>query len=360
MSKAQTMTSPWPDSTLGRGGGPIVVDGSRGEGGGQVLRTSLALAVMGGRELRIENIRAKRSRPGLLRQHLTAVRAAARISNAELEGDELYASTLSFRPQSIVHGDYRFAVGTAGSTTLVLQTILMPLLVARGKSRVRIEGGTHNDKAPTFDYLERAFFPCMRKMGAKIEAQLLRAGFVPAGGGVIEIELEGGEGLGRLDLNERGAFVEGRARALSSHLPTHVVHRELQTVRKRLGWSRGEAIEPESAGPGNVLSLETHSEEVTEVFTGFGARGITAERVAKSAIRQAKRYLAAPWPVGEYLADQLLLPMALAGGSYRSGPLSLHAETNLALLCEFLDICSEVEPLEVDGHSGVELRIRPA
>lgn len=354
------MSSPCSDSTLGRGRGLIEIDGARGEGGGQVLRTALALALFGRRELRISNIRAGRSRPGLLRQHLSALRAAACIGNAELEGGELHASSVRFAPRSIEHGDHRFSVGTAGSAILVLQTILMPLLLTPGSSRLRLEGGTHNPSAPTYDYLERVFIPLLRRMGAKIECRILRAGFFPAGGGIIEVELEGGARLEALGLLERGELLETHARAMSAHLPAHITQRELKLVGKKLGWTQLERVSPESIGPGNVLSLEVRSEQVSEAFVAFGTRGVAAEEVARRAIRQARAYLDSPWPVGEHLADQLMLPMAIVGGSFRTRKLSPHAETNLALLREFLGVGCEIEELVVQGQVGLELRLKPS
>jgi RNA 3'-terminal phosphate cyclase (ATP) len=360
MSEDQHQFGPWSESTLGRGRGSIEVDGSRGEGGGQVLRTALSLALLGGRELRIEKIRAGRGRPGLLRQHLTAVQAAARIGDARVEGAVLHGSTLVFSPQSIAHGDYRFAVGTAGSATLVLQTVLLPLLVAPGRSRIRLEGGTHNPAAPTYDYLERVFFPCLRALGARIESRLVRAGFYPAGGGSFEVEVEGGRRLSPVDLLERGDTVECSARSLCAHIPARVASRELAVVRKELAWSDLRAETPESRGPGNVLHLEVRSAHVNEAFVAFGSRGRSAEKVAREAVSKARRYLEAPWAVGEHLADQLMLPMALVGGRFRSRELSRHAETNLALLEELLGVGAKVSEIRSGAQVGVEVAIEPA
>ena len=182
----------------------IIIDGSEGEGGGQVLRTSLSLSLLTGKPFRIEKIRANRSRPGVMRQHVTAVEAACEIGGAECEELAVGASELTFVPGKVKPGEHRFAVGTAGSTSLVLQTILPPLMLADGPSSLVLEGGTHNIHAPPFDFLDRVFLPILNRMGPRVSARLVRPGFYPAGGGRIEVEIEPLRQLARLDLLERG------------------------------------------------------------------------------------------------------------------------------------------------------------
>jgi RNA 3'-terminal phosphate cyclase (ATP) len=177
----------------------IVIDGSEGEGGGQVVRNACALSLVTGTPVRIENVRAKRSKPGLMRQHVTAIEAACVIGNAECEGLMVGSSALTFRPGKVVPGDYRFAVGTAGSTGLVLQTVLMPLLLADGPSRLVLEGGTHNMQAPPFDFIARSFLPVINRMGPSVSARLVRHGFYPRGGGRIEVDT----GIEHLHSSER-------------------------------------------------------------------------------------------------------------------------------------------------------------
>jgi len=191
----------------------IVIDGAQGEGGGQVLRTALALSLRTGQPFRIENIRAKRAKPGLLRQHLTSVQAACAISGADAEGAALGSMALTFTPGRVRGGDYAFSIGTAGSTTLVLQTVLLPLLLCGEASTVTIEGGTHNPAAPPFEFLKLAFLPLLRRMGGHVELELLRPGFFPRGGGCIRATIEPTSHLGRLDLEERGKLVARRIEA---------------------------------------------------------------------------------------------------------------------------------------------------
>ncbi len=322
------------------------IDGSRGEGGGQILRTSLALSMITGTPIRIANIRARRSKPGLMRQHLTAVQAAARISNARVEGAAVGSREIAFTPSAVKPGDYHFSIGTAGSTTLILQTVLPALILASGPSRLTLEGGTHNPQAPPFEFLDRAFLPLLQRMGPTVGMTLNRAGFYPAGGGSLSVTVNPVEKLRGLDLLERGEIRNRRGTVLLANLPAHIGDREVRKLGELTSWDAlsFEIRHVDSAGPGNAVLLELESETVTEVFTAFGEVGVSAEAVAEKAVREMRSYLKADVPVGEHLADQLLLPLALAGsGSYRTLPLSLHARTQVELIPEFLDVRFGVE-----------------
>ncbi|MBI1766621.1 MAG: RNA 3'-terminal phosphate cyclase [Acidobacteria bacterium] len=327
----------------------ITIDGSFGEGGGQILRTSLALSLVTGQPFRIEKIRAGRKNPGLLRQHLTAVNAAQQISQAAVEGAGIGSTQLSFTPGEITPGEYAFAVGTAGSTTLVLQTVLPSLLRARAESRLTLEGGTHNPFAPPFNFLVKAFLPLLNRLGARVEATLARYGFYPAGGGKLEIRIAPASQLTPFELLERGEIVGRRAQALVANLPRSVGERELKVIGQKLNWPaewlRLEEVK-NSNGPGNLVSVEIESANVAEVFTGFGERGVTAEAVAIKAIQEARRYLASDAAVGEYLADQLLIPLALAGGgAFTTVAPSRHTTTNIAIIRKFLPVEITTEEL---------------
>lgn len=331
----------------------LKIDGSHGEGGGQILRTSLALSALSGRAVEIERVRAGRSKPGLLRQHLTAVRAAAEICGAEIEGDELGSGRVAFRPGAVRPGHYHFAVGTAGSANLVLQTVLPPLMLADGPSTLVVEGGTHNPNAPTFDYLDRVYFGVLRTLGVGLDARLARPGFFPAGGGALEVDVTPpAGGLGGLELLERGALVSRRARAMVANLPGQIARRELSAFSRRVDWpSDGLDVVPahHARGPGNVFMAELEYEQVTEMFTVHGARGVRAEQVGTWCADEVRGYLKRGAPVGEHLADQLMIPLALgAGGVYRTGPLSEHSRTNRDVIRWCLDVELEVEQTE-DG-----------
>ena len=320
----------------------LTIDGSQGEGGGQILRTSLAMSLVTSVPVRIINIRAGRKKPGLMRQHLTAVRAAAQFGHAAVEGADIGSQTLTFTPREVSPGEYHFAVGTAGSATLVLQTVLPALLTASGTSVLTLEGGTHNMGAPPFDFLQKTFLPLINRMGPKIDASLARHGFYPAGGGKFVVAITPAERLSGLELLERGEVIRQSARALVSKLPEHIGQRELDTIKQQLGWPDERLAVEEissSRGPGNVVMVEIESTHVTEVFTAFGRRGVRAEDVARHAAEAAARYLAADVPVGEHLADQLLIPLALAGGSaFKTLAPTSHTRTNIEVLKRFLDV----------------------
>jgi RNA 3'-terminal phosphate cyclase (ATP) len=326
----------------------ITIDGSEGEGGGQILRTSLALSLVTGQPFRMERIRAKRQKPGLLRQHLTAVEAAKTVGCAEVAGAEMNSQTLEFRPGAVTPGNYRFAVGTAGSATLVLQTVLPALLTASGRSTLTLEGGTHNPLAPPFDFLVRSFMPLIQQMGPSVELELRSPGFYPAGGGRFHARVEAVKRFSPLALNERGAIQSRRAKVWLSKLLPEIADRELAVIREELRWGAEEcSVEtvPHPKGPGNAVVLEIQTEHVTAIFTGFGERGRPAEEVAREAADAAKAWLQADVPVDEHLADQLLLPIALSGsGSFRTTKPSLHTTTNAAIIQRFLPASIAFEP----------------
>jgi len=333
----------------------IDIDGSDGEGGGQILRTSLGLSLVTGKPFSIRRIRAGRKKPGLLRQHLTAVRAATQVSRAEVDGDELGSRELTFAPGNVRPGEYRFAVGSAGSATLVLQTVLPCLMIAEGPSQLVLEGGTHNPFAPPFDFLQKAFLPILERIGPRVTAALDRAGFYPAGGGRISVRVEPETRLRRIDLPDRGRIVRRSALGIVSKLPLHIALREVDCIRRKMSLADDctEARQIDSPGPGNVVLVEIESRHVTEVFTGFGQKGLPAEKVAARVVRKAKQYLKAGVPVGVHLADQLLVPMALAGGRFRTLAPSSHMTTNVETIERFLDVRIQVEQVESEVHEVV-------
>jgi len=335
----------------------ITIDGSRGEGGGQVLRTSLALSLATGVPFRMEKIRARRQKPGLMRQHLTAVQAAAAVGRARVEGAEPGSGALTFAPQGVEAGDYTFSVGTAGSATLVLQTVLPPLLLASRPSRLTLEGGTHNPWAPPFDFLARAFVPIVNRLGAHVRVSLECAGFYPAGGGRFTADITPASSLDRLDLCERGEITARRIRGIVSNLPRQIAEREVRVALDSLNWpaEAGEIEVVAGAGRGNVLVIELESEQVTEVCTGFGEVGVRAEAVAGRASDDARRYLASGVPVGCHLADQLLPLLALGdGGVFRTVGLSQHTRTNADIVREFVDVECRVQS---EGRDVVRVEV---
>lgn len=330
----------------------LTIDGSFGEGGGQIIRSSLALSAVTGKPFRVYNVRARREKPGLRQQHLTAVNSAAEICRAQTDGAKVGSRELTFVPGKVEPGEYEFRIGTAGSTTLVLQTVLPPLMLAEGPSLLKLEGGTHNVHAPPFEFLKRTFLPLVCRTGPRISAELQRYGFYPPGGGSFSVMIEPGAERNRLDLLERPRILSAHARALVVRLQPHIAARELAVIAEKLGWSE-EQLHAETSdnalSPGNVLTLEIEGEQVTEIFTGIGERGLRAETIAERVAEEAGRYLSLNVPVGEHLADQLLIPLALAGGgSYLTGPLSLHTTTNIEVVRMFLDVPIEAEEVAND------------
>jgi RNA 3'-terminal phosphate cyclase (ATP) len=290
-----------------------------------------------------------------MRQHLAALNAAAAIGDAVVSGNAIGSPTVSFSPRGLRAGRFRFAVGSAGSATLVCQTLLPALMLARDPSELVLEGGTHNPHAPTFDFLDRAFLAAVRRMGVPVRAELDAPGFYPAGGGRFRIRISPAASPAPLHLAERGRTLGRRAKAVVSRLPLSIARRELAVVADALGWPpdtlTAEAI-PDGRGPGNVLSLEIETEAVTEVFTGFGVRGVPAETVALGAAREAKEYLDSGMPVGRHLADQLPVPMALlAGGVFRTLAPTGHTRTNIEVIRRFLGARVDLERENEDRWS---------
>lgn len=337
----------------------IRIDGSTGEGGGQMLRSALSLSLVTGKAFRMENIRAKREKPGLLRQHLTAVLAACEIASAQAEGATLGSKILTFTPGSVQSGNYRFAVGTAGSGTLVFQTILPALMTARARSEVIIEGGTHNMQAPPLDFLQKAFLAVINRLGPRVELRLEKYGFYPAGGGRFTATIEPCDRLSTIQLVERGEIERRGAVAIVANLPRNIAQRETDTIVKLLNWDEQstEIVETRnSVGPGNIVLIELTSSNVTEVFCGFGRIGASAESVASEAADAVRSYLVSGAVAGEHLTDQLLLPFALAGGgSFTAEKLNLHSRTNMEIIRCFLP----VDFVTTQEGNLVKLEVKP-
>jgi RNA 3'-terminal phosphate cyclase (ATP) len=316
----------------------IELDGSMGEGGGQIVRTALSLSLATQRAFRLTRVRANRSRPGLRPQHVTAVEAAAAIGQAEGEAVTEGTRRFSFAPTTVAPGRYQFDVGTAGSAVLVLQTVLPPLLTASAPSTVTVTGGTHNRSAPPFDFFATAFLPLVQRMGPVLRATLDRPGFYPKGGGRCTLEVEPTAALDPLELTERGAIRRRTARSIIANLPRHVAERELAALREELPVDLDETrIEtPSSLSAGNALLLALEFEHVTELISAMGEKGKPAEDVAMEVVDEGRRYLRGDAPIGPHLADQLLIPLALGGGTFRTTTLTAHTHTNAAVIERFV------------------------
>ncbi|MBW8889616.1 MAG: RNA 3'-terminal phosphate cyclase [Fibrobacteres bacterium] len=328
----------------------IVLDGSLGEGGGQILRSALALSLATGKPFRIHRIRAGRKKPGLMRQHLTCVRAAARISSAKVTGAEIGSLALDFRPGPMLPGKYEFSVGSAGSSTLVFQTLL-PAIITTGRSfEFSLEGGTHNPAAPSLDFLERVYLSNLKVMGVETSIAVTRRGFFPAGGGKWTVAVHPAEALKPLNLPERGRLLGQTAKMLWNRIPLQEPERMRAHMSEKHGWRQSD-IETEAAvdspGPANVVMAELRYEHITEMITAFNPFGASPEAVCDGLMADVRLYRDSGAAVGRRLADQLLLPMALgAGGMFRTMPLSSHSLTNIETIGKFLERKIEVRNLE--------------
>jgi RNA 3'-terminal phosphate cyclase (ATP) len=319
----------------------IEIDASMGEGGGQIVRSALALAACTGAAVALRNIRARRDNPGLRAQHLAAVRATAVICGARTVGAAVASRDLLFEPGLVRPGSYDVDVGTAGSTMLVLQTILPALSLCEAASEIVLHGGTHNPRAPTFEFVRDSYLPLLERLGFRAQITLQRHGFFPRGGGAVRALIEPIPRGCALELIERGAVRARSATVLLFALPEHIARREIATLceRLRLPEDACHVRNVAAHGAGNVVQVSIDCTNVTAVFAGFGARGVPAERVAGNVAADVERYLEAAVAVDAHLADQLLLPLALAaGGRFSTVRPSPHTETNADVIRRFLPI----------------------
>jgi RNA 3'-terminal phosphate cyclase (ATP) len=331
----------------------IEIDGSQGEGGGQVLRSSLSLSLVTGEPVRLFNIRSGRDKPGLQPQHLQAVKAAARVGGARAEGAELDSQSLVFAPSGVRSGDFAFDIGTAGSIALVLQTILLPLSLAQGPSRVRVTGGTHVRWSPCFHYLDWHWRRFMEKAGYRLTLWMERAGFYPPGGGVVHAGVVPTEHVRALTVLERGALMRVRGISAVANLPRTIAERQKDQALRRL-LSRFEDIDIQivdlpAFSKGTLLLLMAEFEHSQSCHYSLGERGKPAERVANEAVDDLERFLAREGAVDAPLADQLILPLALAEGtsSFRTAEVTSHLITNTTIVRRFLP-----GPIEIEGDIG--------
>jgi RNA 3'-terminal phosphate cyclase (ATP) len=327
----------------------VDIDGSYGEGGGQVLRTALTLSTLTGRPVRITEIRAGRSKPGLAPQHLTGLLALGEVCDAAVEGAKIGSTEVVFEPSSPAKsGDYTFDVsdvahgGSAGSATLILQALLLPLALAPGPSKLTVKGGTHVPWSPPFDFISEVYLPLLSRMGVTASCRLVAWGFYPAGGGRISVEIEPADGISAIDLTERGALRNVQGRAVACNLKSHIAVRMINRSRNLLaGLDAPCTITPERVkgkGPGASLFLRAEYENLIVGFSALGAPRKPSEKVAEEACAELSEYDESGATAPPHLADQLLLPSALASGSSRlhTSRVTRHLLTNAHVIREFL------------------------
>lgn len=325
------------------------IDGSQGEGGGQILRTALTLAALLRTPIEVLNIRAGRRNPGLQPQHLTAVTAVARVTGAEVAGATPGSPAVTFIPGPTRAGDYAFDVGTAGSVTLILQALLLPLALAGTPSRLRVRGGTHVPWSPSVHYLDAVFLPPVRRIGLEAKVSLLAWGFYPRGGGEVEAVIQGTAGLAPLSLLDRGGIERVGGVSAVANLPRRIAERQRDRAARRLGDAGFaptiELVEAAGPGQGTVLFLAAEYAGVVAGFTALGERGKPAERVADEVVEALLDFHGRAGAVDAHLADQLVLPLVLARGSstFTTVAISRHLLTNAQVVNWFLPGAVTVE-----------------
>ncbi len=338
----------------------IEIDGSFGEGGGQILRTALTLSLITGKPFEIRNIRARRKRPGIMPQHLKCVEAAMLISNGQVKGDKIGSTHLFFKPDRIISGEYRIDIGTAGSTSLVLQTIYLPLALTRVKSNLIITGGTHVSWSPCYHFLSLNWSNYLEKIGLNIKLRMDRAGFYPKGDGKIRVEILPLDHLKPLKFLNRGEMIKISGISAIANLDFSIAERQRNQVLKRLermGYQPEIAIEKmPSRFKNTMMLLHAQFEGGSGCFTALGAIGKRAEKVADEAVDDLLEYLYSNGCVDKYLADQLISPLSIVDGksNFRTSKISNHLVTNVEVVKKFLNVQITVGG-KVDEEGSVEI-----
>lgn len=345
-----------------------VVDGARGEGGGQILRYAVSTCALLGEELRVYNIRAKRSPPGLRPQHITAIRAVAEVCGGSVEGLQIGSSSIIFKPTRPRGGRYFFDTGTAGSAPLVLQSLLPVLCFADGPCEVELRGGTNNPMAPPIDYIVEVLLPALKRMGVEAEITLVRRGFYPRGQGVVRVRTKPVYRIRPLVAAEADAD-RIEVHAYSCNLPDHIVRRMSSTAEnllRKAGYGeilvKTEALgknDPRNAlDPGTgILIVARLSNGLSMGFDALGERGVPAEEVARRAAEEALSQLSTRASVDKHLADQLIIWMALAEGEsrIRASTLTSHTATGIDVVGGLTGASFTVSEM---GPRGVEIVCR--
>ncbi len=337
----------------------IEIDGSLGEGGGQILRSALSLSILTQQPFRIENIRTRRPKPGLRPQHLKAVDAAAAISQAEVDGAAIGSIRLIFKPQKIRTGRYKFDIGTAGSTSLVLQTVFTPLSMASSASSVIVSGGTHVAWAPCFHYLDLQWLHFMKLSGFEAKVRMESAGFYPQGGGRIDAAIRPAQEIKPLLLQERGKITAIHGISAVANLDASIAERQkgqaLRRLQPRHPRVHIKTLRLPSQTKGTLLLLLTEFEAVPPnqpgraCFYALGELGKPAERVADEAVDAFEAFMAGDGVVDQYLADQLLLPLSFANGTsrIRTSRITEHLLANAQVIKAFTN-----SVIDIQGESG--------
>lgn len=350
----------------------VHIDGSYGEGGGQVLRSALTLATITGQDVRLTNIRAGRPNPGLAPQHLTVLRALAHISEADVLGDALGSQEITYAPTASTRaGRYTFDVeeltrgGSAGSVTLIFQALLLPLVNSTASSRLTLRGGTHVAWSPPYDAIQESYLPTLEQMGLHADCSLDAWGFYPKGGGQMSVKIQapdsnGGLSLSPLNLHARGDLLSVRGRSVACNLPAHIAQRMGDRARSILRKADLptdiQPVRVKGRGPGAGIFLIAEYEHTLAAFSALGRPGKPSEKVAEEVCDHVLAFHRSRAAVDEYLADQLILPMALAEGpsTMTAARITDHLRTNAHVIQKFLPVCIETEVFD-DGLGEVRV-----
>lgn len=336
----------------------LEINGALGEGGGQILRSALTLSILTGKSIFIRNIRLNRTKHGLLAQHLTSVGAAAAVSKAHVEGAALGSTSLTFRPNAVRSGRYKFDINTAGATSLVFQTVFLPLSRASAASSVIISGGTHVRWSPCYHFLRLQWLPYLQRMGFDADIELNTAGFYPQGGGRINTVIRPATTITPLNMVERGKLIRISGISAVANLNREIAERQKRQALGRLVSISSKLDQPEikikidelpSATKGTLLLLLAEFENGSACYCALGELGKPAERVADEAVDALLAFLETKATLDQYLADQLVLPLSLAEGPsiFHTNQITQHLLTNVEIIRLFLPVT-----FSIDGDFG--------
>lgn len=342
------------------GGSLIEIDGSYGEGGGQILRTALAFSAILKKALRVHHIRAKRKNPGIQTQHLTGVESLAKITDAHIEGARIGSGTITFIPQNINPGDYQFEIKTAGSVTLLLQTLFLPLCLCRGNSRLTLKGGTHVPWSPPFHYFSEVLLPVLESIGVSAEVAINNWGYYPRGGGEIKLKIRPNGKWNPISLIDRGSLKKIRGLSAISNLPRHVAERQKEQALKRIHEELkvdaeiSTLYDAPSSGAGSFLFLLIEYEKILAGFSSLGSKGKPAERVADEAVNSMRDHIQSDGCIDPHLADQLVPFLIFAKGNsvISTSRITEHLLTNLWIIKQFFDV-----GISISGKKGKEGKV---
>jgi RNA 3'-terminal phosphate cyclase (ATP) len=342
----------------------IEIDGSLGEGGGQILRSALTLSLLAQKPFRIKNIRARRKKSGLRPQHLASVQAAMAVGKARVSGNQIGSRDLTFEPNGLHSGDFRLEIGTAGACSLVLQTIFLPLAHVGSSSSVEISGGTHVPWSPTYEYIERVWLPFLRSMGYMGSVELVRAGYYPKGGGQVLVSVEPMKIAAGLTAERQDPYQELIGISLSSNLPGHVAERQRARAVERLKGIMDVEImidRPDSPGVGSSIFVTTKRQPAAFGFSALGSKGKPAERVADEVVDQFFAFIDTRAALDRFLADQVLIPLALTPepSLFTTEVITGHLRTNAEIVQKFLEVDITIIETAADQPARVEISQAP-